>query len=177
MFPSQRYTSRSGLRVWVSRDEAGIIRRYGDPDSGKTLTRNEGIRRMSFNQTTGQVEDSLGNQIRLGELSLRAMHETEGLINVRQTTSPLKTNPWTYATKKNEEIIERLIVIGKDGKINKIDISHGQGKMYDPSAKGKVWRADISNALGLDKDDRLTTDDLEKMVVHKQIVVRRTYSR
>lgn len=175
MLPNPKYTARPGLRLLISRDARGIIRRYSDPDTGETLTRNEGIRRMTLDQASGQLVDSFGNQIKLGELTLRRTHETPGLINASQTTSPLNVNPWTYKPKKNEEIIERLIVAGRDGKINKIDISHGAGKMYDPKARGGAWRRNISEALGLGENERLPTGDLKRMVIYEQIVVRRTF--
>jgi len=175
MYPFGEYPEGYGSRVVINRDARGAIRRYGDPDTGQTLTRNEAIGRMKYNFSTGEIEDSMGNSLKIGEIALKRGHETSDLINARQVTSPMNRNPYTYKTARNEELIERLIVVGKNGEISKIDISYGSGKSYDPNRLGGTWRAKVANAVGLEKGERLPTADLERMVVSKQIVVRRTY--
>jgi len=172
--PYSPTTARPGLNVAIRRDSSGVIRRYYDPDTGETLTRTDAIMRMKVDFERGTVVDSLGNPITNRELMLNRSEATRRFMNVSQSTRPLNRDVMQYQPKPNEEIIERLIVQGKDGKIHKIDISYGSGKRYSPHEKGSAFRTKISDALDLEADYRLPTSDLQRVVISKQFVVRTT---
>jgi hypothetical protein len=130
--------------------------------------------RMSVDYRTGSVVDSFGNQVSMRELSLTRSEETRRFLNARQVTSPVSGDPTEFRPAGNEEVIERLIVAGKDGKVHKVDISYGAGRKFDPKAKGSAWRTKLSDALGVGGDERLPTTDLQRAVLSREIVVRRT---
>ena len=82
-------TARPGLRVQISRDAAGIIRRYGDPDTGQTLTKQEAILRLRVEFESGKIVDSFYNPISLSEVSDVRGLKPRTFINVTQSTNAL----------------------------------------------------------------------------------------
>ena len=171
-------TSPPGLRVIISRDANGIIRRYGDPDTGTVLRKNDALLRLRIDVERGQIVDSFGNSITVRELQVlrtgETFRSTNPFVNVTQTTAATSIPVDQIRPGRNQEIIERLIISGKDGQVHKIDISYGAGKRYDPHAKGSAWRTKVSGAVGAGAGERLSTGDLERAVISKTFVIRTT---
>ncbi len=127
------------LRVRIVRDRQGKVIGFQDPDKGAVfISRQSAIPRLRYSIERSRVEDSFGNEVGVGALGLPA-RGVEVAFKVKEASyKPLGVKPEGYQPRPNEEIIERVIVVDKGGKLVPIDTSYGLGKSTTRRKPGGV---------------------------------------
>jgi hypothetical protein len=154
------------LRVRVVRDSSGRVVGFQDPDKDNIfISRTDAIQRVRFNTEEGQIQDSFGNNVGVAALAYPKSGQTVAYVEKEATYIPLSGPPEGFKPASNEEIVERVTVIGADGELHTFEISYGGGQKYDPAKYGGKWRYEVSNALGQGEEERIPTEDLQRAVV------------
>jgi hypothetical protein len=165
-----------GPRVRVVRDSSGRVIGFQDPDQGsRFISRADALDRLRYNIEKAQVEDSFGNGVGVGALSIPGRGVTVGYKNGEAVYTPLEGDPSTFKPDPNQEIIERTIFIDKDGNLVTVEISYGYGNGYDPAKYGGKWRYEASQALGLEEGERLPTSDLQRAVAGQEFTIKTSH--
>jgi len=141
------------------------------------ISREPAIERLTFNFGTNRINDSLGQQVGVGNLGLPTTGRIAEYKIQTSTWMPLGVDPRRYRPAVNEEIIERVIFVDREGRLRVVRTSYGLGEKYDLSKYGGRWRSWASRALGLPEDERLTTEKLKKAQVSREFILKRTIPR
>jgi hypothetical protein len=161
-----------GPSVRVLRNEEGrIYGFYGYPEN-RFISRSEALNRVQYNPEVGQIQDSFGNEVGVGafRLPLRGISiETENTV---QVYNRITVDPGEFPVAPNQQLIERVTVMNKDGTLSTFEVSYGAGQAYDPTKGGGKWRYETSQALGLGEGDRATSSELRAAVRYREFVVR-----
>lgn len=160
-------------RVRAVRDAQGRIVGFQDPDKGgRFISRSDAIRRVSVDVETNEIRDSFGNRVGIGSLAIPG-RGIEVAYKIRSAEyKPLTVNPEDFRPNADQELIERTVFIGRDGKLMTAEISYGGGGEYDPAKNGGKWRYEASKALDLPSNVRLPTQDLQRAVAYTEFVVK-----
>lgn len=174
-----------GERVRAIRMQDGTYR-YQDPDrailrtdaEGSRVIRNgfiaaeDGIARLQFNFDSGQLEDSFGTGVGVGALNMPKRGVTVDYVEASATYSPLGGNPESVRPDANQEIIERVYFVDRDGNIITLETSYGLGQIYDPTKSGGRWRRAASEALGLPENSRAPTSELKEAELNREFLIK-----
>jgi hypothetical protein len=168
-----------GEGVLVARDRSGRIIGFRDPETGRFISRSTALPRMTYDPTSGQIVDSLGNPVGVGAFRLPLGGVVRETKNTLQEWRQLEVDARTFRPAANQEIIERVTVIGRDGKLRTFEISYGLGGKYDPRAplKGAKWRFETSQALGLAEGERASTSRLREAVAYRDFIIKETSAK
>jgi hypothetical protein len=162
----------AGGRVKVIRDKSGQVRGFQDPDTGQFISRKDAIARVSFDAEKAEITDSFGNPVGVGALRIPKAGVSVAFKAKQAEYKPIVVDPSSYTPGANEEIIERLVFLGTDGKLVVKDISYGLGTRYDPNKKGGAYRMRASEALGKEPGERLPTRDLDKALLSQEFMIK-----
>jgi hypothetical protein len=178
-------------RVRAVRVRPGVVQ-YQDPDvafrrtyrdgrvvtiTNPFITRNNAIARLRFDFDRNRVLDSFDDVVGSRYLGI----PSTGRVSERKVFDlrwdRLGTDPRRYDPRPNEEIVERLVLVDKNGNIYTRETSYGLGQKYDRSKRGGWYRAQTSRALGLEEGKRVETRDLQKAVIHREFIRKRLVPR
>ena len=165
-----------GEGVIVARDRSGRLTGFRDPDTGRFISRKVALERVTYNFDTGKIEDSRKNPVGVGAFRLPARGVVRETKNTIQKWRPMEVDARSFRPAANQEIIERVTIIGRDGKLRTFEISYGLGGKFDPRApnKGAKWRFETSKALGLAEGERASTSRLREAVAYREFIVKET---
>jgi len=180
--------SRGRTRIVETRP--GVFQ-YQEPDEVKAreyadgrivIIRNEFVRLgqayrgLSYDFETSRLKDGFGNRAPISAIGLPARGETHKFVNVSATWRPLEGAVTRFRPAGNQEIIERVWFVNRDGSIFKQDFSYGRGEKYDRTQTGSKWRYRAAQAMGETSDpgpgSRMTTDELKKAVLRREFLVK-----
>lgn len=160
-------------RVRAVRDSRGRIIGFQDPDFGnRFISRSEAINRLKYDRGLEQIVDSFGNGVGIGSIAFPSRGEEVAFKTKNAIYTPLPTTPENFRPKPNQELIERIVVIDKDGNLHRFENSYGLGKRYDQSRRGGWWRKSISDSLGIPANERIPSSDLRRAVVRKDFILK-----
>jgi hypothetical protein len=143
-------------------------------EKGQFISREAASERLRYNPESGKLVDSLRKEVGVGALVTPESGITIKYTNADVTYKYLTTVPENYSPKTGQELIQRMIMVWSDGSIHHVEFSYGSGKGYDPSLYGGRWRLMASAALGLDENERLSTEELSKAVIMSEWQVKST---
>lgn len=177
VIPGQRPLEGEG--VLVARERSGRLIGFRDPETGRFISRVTALARMTYDPTSGQVVDSQGNPVGVGAFRLPLGGVVRETKNTIQEWRPMDVDARQFKPAANQEIIERVTVIGRDGKLRTFEISYGLGGKYNPTApnKGSKWRFETSKALGLEEGERASTSRLREAVAYREFIVKETSAK
>ncbi len=161
------------LPVRVVRNRTtGALVGFQDPGTGRFLSRTDAIARLQYSPERGQVEDSFANPVGVGSLGIpaRGQHVTFKVKEADYQRLSVDVN--TFKPSSNQEIVERTVLVTKEGKLVTSETSYGLGQKYQEGKYGGRWRQEASEALGTDKKARLPTKDLERAVAYREFIVK-----
>ncbi len=161
--------------VYIRRGADGRFLGYSASWSGgRFISRSEAIPYLQLDAERGVVVDSVGNTAGIGAVTYPRSGVEVQFVQRRARYMPTDQMPDRIRPGANQEIIERQVLVGADGKLVEIETSYGLGQRYDPSKRGGWWRQKASQALGLAEGQRLATRDLEKVIVSRQFLIKTT---
>ncbi len=165
-----------GEGVLVARDRGGRLIGFRDPTTGRFISRSVALARMTYDPDSGQVLDSRRNPVGVGAFRLPLGGVVRETKNTIQEWRPMEVDARQFKPAANQEIIERVTVVGRDNKLHTFEISYGLGGKYDPRApnKGSKWRFETSKALGLEEGERASTSRLREAVAYREFIVKET---
>ncbi len=158
--------------VQVVRNQEGRFIGFRDVDTGRFISRADAIPRLRYSVEKSSIIDSFGTTIGPGSLALPQRGETVSFKLREAEYLPLQQSPESYRPNANQEIIERTILVTREGKIITDEVSHGLGTAYDPAKYGGHWRKKAAEALGVREGDRLPTVDLKRAVVYREFLLK-----
>jgi len=162
-----------GFRVRAARDKRGQIIGFQDPDKGnRFITREAAIPRLRYSSADRSIVDSFGTKVGVGALRLPGRGRMVTYAVKSAEYRSLDQDARRFRPAGNQEVIERTVLVGKDGQLISDETSSGLGKRYDQAKRGGHWRKTISDALGLKDSERLPTRDLERAVVYREFIVK-----
>ena len=160
-------------RVQVARDRQGRVVGFQDPDRGmKFISRQDALPRMRYSIERSRVEDSFGNEVGVGSLSLPGRGVTVGFKVKEAIYKPLPTRPQDFQPSASQEVIERTVFLDREGRLVSTETSYGLGEAYDPTKTGGRWRRSASDAVGAKAGERLPTSDLARAVVMQEFLLK-----
>lgn len=136
------------LPVRYGRDRLGRSF-FTDPETGRRISSDDALRRVTFNFEEGRIRDSFGRFVGVAALRLPGSGRIVTLPNMDVVYSNLLRDPRIYRVAGNEELIERLVVVDRNGRMRTVNISYGLGRNYDPSRSGKRWAAELASSTGV----------------------------
>lgn len=161
-----------GPGVRINRDDKGRFRGFTDAASGRFISRTEAVQRLTFSVEGSDLVDTFGEHVGVGSIKIPASG-IEIAYKVRTTTDKqLTVDPSTFKPEPNQQIVERVVFAGADGRLHTMETSYRLGRQYDPSLTGGRWRQAASEALGLKQGERLPTADLQRAVIMKEFIIR-----
>lgn len=165
----------AGTRVRIVRDKSGNISGFQDPDDrNRFITKTEAVSRLSYDFKIESITDSFGNTMESGGLAapLKGFDYVFTRVSVHWT--PIDVPVERVVPGPNQEIVERVTFIDRDGNLIVHETSYGLGQRYDETKYGGRWRHFASQALGEDSSARLPTEDLQKAVAYKEYLLKTT---
>lgn len=177
VLPGPEFFEEAG--VTVARDRSGRLIGFRDTETGRFISRSVALARMTYDPVSGKVTDSRGNPVGVGAFRLPLGGVVRETKNTTQEWRPMEVDARQFKPAANQEIIERVTVIGRDNKLHTFEISYGLGGKYDPRApnKGSRWRFETSKALGLAEGERASTSRLREAVAYREFIVKETSAR
>lgn len=161
-----------GERVLIQRNPRTGAVLFRDPETGRFISRSSALTRVTYDFERGRIVDSFGNTIGVGAFRLPLAGAVRQTENTVQVYAKLDVDPRQFRAAANQEIIERITVVGRDGKLRTFEIDYGPGGKYDRSAHGGRWRFETSRALGLADNQRAQTTELRQAVAYREFIVR-----
>lgn len=122
---------------------------FTDPDTGRRITSDDALRRVTYDFRSGRIRDSFGHYVGMAALRLPGSGRVVTLPNMDVIYSNLIRDPRIYRVAGNEELIERLVVVERNGRLRTVNISYGLGRNYDPARSGKRWAAELASSTGV----------------------------
>ena len=178
-------------RVRAVRPRPGVVQ-YQDPDvrfdrhyrdgrvvpiTNPFMTQNNALARLRYDFDRNRALDSFGQEVGARFLGI----PSSGRVSERRVFNlqweRLGVDPRRYTPRDNEEVIERLILVDRKGNIFSRETSYGLGEKYDRDRRGGWFRAQTSRALEAEEGKRLTTRELQRAVLHREVVVKRLVPR
>lgn len=171
MFPSdEEFLLR---RVRVVRDQRGYLVGYQDPDANNRFIRRvDAIKRLAYDYEKSRLADSFGRAVVSGDLQTILRGERVSFIQRDAVYTPMTESPNRFRPASNQEVIERVLVVDKGGRVREFDTSYGLGVRYNEHRYGGRFRQNISNALGLPENARIPTSDLKRAVYSVEYLVK-----
>lgn len=173
---------RTGPKTVAFQDPDMVIQRTL-PD-GRVITlrnlfinRESAINRLTYDFERNRVVDSVGVTVAAKHLGLPAVGRVAQYTTLDAKWIPLKVDPRKYIPAANEEIVERIVFIGRDGKLIREETSYSLGKKYDRSKRGGWFVDRAKKALGKEPEEKVTTPELKRAVVHRQFLIKRLTTR
>jgi hypothetical protein len=164
----------SGIgRVRIIRDPQGRVRGYQDPDANnRFIDKETAISRLKFNPEARQIQDSFKNEMPVGQLGVRIGGVVLNKVNVAESYQSISGNIRNVVPTSHQEIIERVSVLTKDGRVETIEISYGRGQEYVEGKNGGYWRYRIATAAGISDGRRLPSTDLKNRVLNQEFLIK-----
>lgn len=170
MFPEEEEFTP---RVRAVRDSSGRVVGFQDPDQGnRFISRADAINRLKYSPQQGQILDSFGNPVGVGALQFPGRGLEIATTNKILSYQRAGDDPMLIKVRSNQELVEQITLINKDGSLTQIETSYGHGKGYDPTKRGGWFRQKASEALGVPASQRLTTSDLYRSVARRDFIVK-----
>ena len=173
---------RTGPRTIAYQDpDYRVLRVYPDGTT-KTLTnlviaREPAIDRLTFDYQSNTVVDSYGNSVGLRHLGIPSTGRVADYKVWSVKWMPMTTDPRRYIPGPNEEIVERVIFVDRDGKLIVSRTSWGRGQKYDRSKRGGWWVDKAKKAAGLEPGEKATTRELKRAQIHREFVIKTVVPR
>lgn len=140
------------------------------------ISREAAIGRLRYNEPLGRVIDSRGRIVGVGSLRLPATGRVWNYGRQTARWKPMRTITEGYRPKSNQEIIERLVLIDKDGRLRIVQTSYGRGRPYNSEKRGRWWLGETLNAAGMSKPEGRLSEDaykrLQETVVNRQFILK-----
>jgi hypothetical protein len=167
--------------------------RYGfqDPDAVSLYQRPDGsvftvqnpfvgnmfaTQRVTYEPELGFLSDSLGNRVPIGALRMPGGGSVVDYKTVKAVWEPLGVDPRSFTPTHNQEIVERVVFLDAEGRLQTLNLSYGEGEKYDRSKTGEKWRWFATKMTGEDADpgegNRTDTRELQKHVVVREFLVK-----
>jgi hypothetical protein len=160
-------------RVRIVRNSIGKFIGFQDPDEGgRFISRQAALGRLTYNDTQSMLEDSFGQYAGVGAIGLPGRGVSVGYTKKAATYNPLGVDPLRFTPASNQEVIERVVFVNKEGKLITLETSYGLGKRYSSNKSGGRWRQAATEALGVKEGERLPTADLQRAVVYKEYIIK-----
>ena len=93
-------------------------------------------------------------------------------VNLEYNLTPITGSPRLFQPAQNQQVVERLVLIRRDGSLEVVLNDSGLGNKYDPAKAGGWWRAKTAEALGYSSEERPPTRTLQNAVASRQILVK-----
>lgn len=182
----ERVVEPSQGRVRSVRTRPGVLQ-YQDPDlviertydDGRVVTirnpfiaRNQAVTRVQFDFDRNRIVDSFGNVIGSAHMGIPSSGRVAERKIFDLVYRPLGQDPRQFTPKENQEVIERLVLVDRNGNVFTRETSYGLGERYDRSKRGGWYRAQTSRALGIEEGKRMSTRQLRKAVLHREFIVK-----
>jgi len=138
----------------------------------------DSVTRLRFDYGAGRLEDSFGKRVPVTSVKIPDRGVTFQFRFQEATWSPLGVDPRRFTPGPNQEIVERVVFLDRDGNLIVENFSYGLGSKYDRTKTGAKWRYAAARALGEESDpgpgNRLTTAELQKAVLEREFLVKTT---
>lgn len=173
-------------RVRAVRTRRGVVQ-YQDPDMvvertyrdgtvrplrNLFIARNQAVTRVRFDFERNRIVDSFGEVIGAQHMGI----PSSGRVAERKVFDlvyrPLGVDPRRFDTGPNQEVIERLVLVDRNGNVYTRETSYGLGERYDRSERGGWFRRQASQALNLEEGQRVSTRELRRAVLHREFIVK-----
>ena len=146
----------------------GRVTTYRNPFIGREFA----VDRLHYDFNQRGVFDSFGNRVGVANLAIPGAGRVTDYKTLQARWFKLTTDPRRFSPASNQEVIERVIFVDREGRLRLVRTSYGLGQRYDRSKYGGRWRSWASRALGLPDDARVGTQELQKAVLHKEFIVK-----
>ena len=173
---------RTGPKTLAFQDPDMVLQRT-QPD-GKIITlrnlfinRETAINRLTYDFQRNRVVDSVGVSVAAKHIKLPLAGRVVqyGVLDAKWI--PLDVDPRKYIPAANEEVLERITFVDRQGNLVIEYKSYGLGKKYDRSKGGGCFVDRAKKALGREPEDKVTTKELQRAVVQRQFVLKRLTPR
>ncbi len=175
---------RLGRGRWGFQDPDIVVRRTFSDGSTRIIRnvfigRSDAISRLAFDFEGNRLVDSFGRNPSISSLKLPLRGESftfqGGAVS---EWKPLDVDPRRIRPDVNQEIVERVVFVNRDGSLTVRNYSYGRGERYDRSLTGTKWRADAARALGETSDPgegkRRPTRELSAAMAAREFLIRTT---
>ncbi len=168
---------RTGPKTYAYQDpDLKVLRVYQDGTtrtlSNLFISREPAIDRLAFDFQRNTVVDSFGNSVGLRHLGLPSSGRVTDYNIWTVKWMPLPTDPRRYIPGPNEEIVEKVIFVDRNGKLVVSYSSSGRGFKYDRSKTGGWWVDKAKKAAGLEPGEKATTRELKRAQIHREFVIK-----
>lgn len=141
------------------------------------ISREPAIDRLKYDFDRNRIVDTFGTTVGTKHIGLPTAGRVVDYKTLTATWSPLTTDPRKYIPAANEEVVERVVFMNREGKLVTEHTSYGLGRKYDRSKTGWWWAGKAKEALGIEPGEKVTTKELQRAVVHREFVVKRLTPR
>ena len=150
---------------------------FRDPDTGRFINYKDAIRRARFNFDAGRPIDSRGRFIAVERLRLPQRGSVITFPTVQARFLNFTGDPRTFRPGANQEIIEELVLVDRQGNIFTRQFSMGLGRRYDRSKVSKAWFRETASAAGVRKGEPGAYKSAQGAVLSRRFVIKTIRSR
>lgn len=160
-------------RVWVGPGQA----RFQDAGTGQFISTRAAVPCLTYDFERKRIVDAFHNvvgvaNLRIGVSGIRIVRPRDVVTYQR-----ILFDPRHVRVGPNQEIVERIIWVRRDGWLRMTEWSYGLGERYDRSKTARAWGGAAREALGLERDQKATTRELRKAVVLREFQLKTTRLR
>ena len=136
------------------------------------ISREPAIDRLVFDFKSNKILDSFGNSVGLRHLGIPSVGRVTDYKVMTVKHMPMIGDPRRFIPASNQEIVERVVFVDKNGKLIVSRTSWGLGQKYDRSKRGGWWIDKAKKAAGLEPGEKATTRELKRAQIHREFVVK-----
>jgi len=153
-----------------------VLRVYPDGTtrtlSNLFISREPAVERLVFDFKKQAIVDSYGNTVGVRHLGLPSTGRVTDYAVWSAKWMPLTTDPRRYTPSPNQELVEKVIFIDRNGKLVTSYTSYGLGGKYDRAKQGGWWVDAAKKAAGFEPGEKATTRELRRAQVHREFVIK-----
>jgi len=148
--------------------DGSVIRR-----AGAFIQREEAVGRLRYDFDRRRIVDSFGGVVGAGNVGIIRSGLSRVIADRSVTYRLSNVDPRTFQPRANEEVIESVTFLRRDGTLKRVNISSGLGQKYDKARGAGKWGASARDALGLKPGEKASYSELKSTVIHREFIVKR----
>ena len=157
--------------VVVGRTARGQIV-FRDPSTGRFIDREAAIPRFRFDFNVGRIRDSEGRFVGVGALRFPSLGRVTDYKILSSQTERLSVDPRTFRPGANQQVVESLLLIDRNGKLVRVEWSSRLGERYDQAKAAGWWRAKVGDAAGIEGGGFAQYAQLKGTVLQREFTVK-----
>jgi len=145
---------------------------FRDPGTGRFIDREAAIGRLRFDFNAGRIRDSAGRFVGVANLRFPSLGRVTDYKVLSSASARLTADPRLYRPAANQQVVESLLLVGRDGKLVRVERAFKLGERYDQAQAAGGWRAKAGDALGEKGGGFIPYAKLKGAVLQREFVVK-----